>query len=159
MLINGKEVSAFVKNRVKERIDNLPEDSKPALAVILVGDDPASRVYVSNKEKACALCGIKSVEYALSGETSQEELLYLIDRLNNDKEINGILCQLPLPNHISEKAVIDAINSEKDVDCFSETNVGRLWIGDYYFKPCTPAGVLELLNYYDSRKAHGRPSS
>lgn len=149
MLINGKEVSAFIKNKVKERIEKLPPDSKPALAVILVGDDPASRVYVSNKEKACELCGIKSVEYSLPAATTQDELLDLIGKLNADKEINGILCQLPLPSHISEKAVIDAIDPEKDVDCFSDSNVGRLWIGDYSFKPCTPAGVISLLDYYD----------
>lgn len=149
-LIDGKSVSAKVKEEAKQEVTALKEMGVDvALAVIIVGNDPASKVYVGNKKKACEVCGIRSVEYALSEETTQEELLSLIDELNNDKAINGILCQLPLPKHLDEVAVIERISSEKDVDCFSNENVGKLWTGDYTFKPCTPAGVMELLKAYD----------
>lgn len=149
-LIDGKSVSAKVKEEAKQEVTALKEKGVDvALAVIIVGNDPASKVYVGNKKKACEVCGIRSVEYALSEETTQEELLSLIDELNNDKAINGILCQLPLPKHLDEVAVIERISSEKDVDCFSNENVGKLWTGDYTFKPCTPAGVMELLKAYD----------
>ncbi len=117
----------------------------PALAVVIVGDDPASRVYVNNKKKACEYCGIRSEEYALPAETTEEELLCLIDKLNNDKELDGILCQLPLPKHIDEKKIIHAISADKDVDAFHPVNVGKIMIGDYDFLPCTPAGVMELI--------------
>lgn len=146
-LIDGKVVSKAVKEQVRDEVEKMT--IKPCLAVIIVGDDPASRVYVNNKKKACEFCGIKSVEYALPAETSQDELLSLIDKLNNDKIVNGILCQLPVPKHIDDKAVIEAIDPKKDVDCFSAVNVGNMWIGDYSFKPCTPAGAMELLKYYD----------
>ena len=149
-LIDGKSVSAKVKEESKAEVSALNEQGiEVALAVIIVGNDPASKVYVGNKKKACEVCGIRSVEYALSEETTQEELLSLIDKLNNDKAINGILCQLPLPKHLDEVAVIERISSKKDVDCFSNENVGKLWTGDYTFKPCTPAGVMELLKAYD----------
>lgn len=149
-LIDGKSVSAKVKEEAKAEVSALNEQGiEVALAVIIVGNDPASKVYVGNKKKACEICGIRSVEYALSEETTQEELLSLIDELNNDKAINGILCQLPLPKHLDEVAVIERISSKKDVDCFSNENVGKLWTGDYTFKPCTPAGVMELLKAYD----------
>ena len=149
-LIDGKSVSAKVKEEAKAEVSALNEQGiEVALAVIIVGNDPASKVYVGNKKKACEVCGIRSVEYALSEETTQEELLSLIDKLNNDKAINGILCQLPLPKHLDEVAVIERISSKKDVDCFSNENVGMLWTGDYTFKPCTPAGVMELLKAYD----------
>ena len=149
-LIDGKSVSAKVKEEAKAEVSALNEQGiEVALAVIIVGNDPASKVYVGNKKKACEVCGIRSVEYALSEETTQEELLSLIDKLNNDKAINGILCQLPLPKHLDEVAVIERISSKKDVDCFSNENVGKLWTGDYTFKPCTPAGVMELLKAYD----------
>lgn len=149
-LIDGKSVSAKVKEEAKAEVSALNEQGiEVALAVIIVGNDPASKVYVGNKKKACEVCGIRSVEYALSEETTQEELLSLIDELNNDKAINGILCQLPLPKHLDEVAVIERISSKKDVDCFSNVNVGKLWTGDYTFKPCTPAGVMELLKAYD----------
>ena len=149
-LIDGKSVSAKVKEEAKAEVSALNEQGiEVALAVIIVGNDPASKVYVGNKKKACEVCGIRSVEYALSEETTQEELLSLIDELNNDKAINGILCQLPLPKHLDEVAVIERISSKKDVDCFSNENVGKLWTGDYTFKPCTPAGVMELLKAYD----------
>lgn len=149
-LIDGKSVSAKVKEEAKAEVSALNEQGiEVALAVIIVGNDPASKVYVGNKKKACEVCGIRSVEYALGEETTQEELLSLIDKLNNDKAINGILCQLPLPKHLDEVAVIERISSKKDVDCFSNENVGKLWTGDYTFKPCTPAGVMELLKAYD----------
>ena len=121
------------------------EGINPGLAVIIVGDDSASRVYVNNKKKACEYCGILSEEYALPENTTQEELLSLIDTLNNKDDISGILCQLPLPKHIDEKAVINAINPKKDVDAFHPINVGKIMTGDYDFVPCTPAGVMELI--------------
>ena len=145
-LIDGKTVSLAVKTAVKDAIAQ--EGIEPCLAVILVGNDPASRVYVNNKKKACAFCGIRSLEYTLPQETTQDELLALIDRLNKDESVNGILCQLPVPPQISEKAVIDKINPKKDVDCFHNENVGRLWTGNDRLKPCTPAGMMALLDYY-----------
>lgn len=117
----------------------------PGLAVIIVGDDPASRVYVNNKKKACEYCGINSYEYALPAETTEDELLKLIDELNNDPKVSGILCQLPVPKHINEQAIINAINPKKDVDAFHPVNVGKIMTGDYDFVPCTPAGVMELI--------------
>ncbi len=149
-IIDGKAVSAYVKEQVKNEVAELSKSgSVPALAVIIVGDDPASKVYVGNKKKACEMTGMRSVEYALPAETTEEELLELIDKLNKDKEINGILCQLPVPGHINEDKIIDAIAPEKDVDGFSAVNVGRIWLGKYEISPCTPMGVIELLDYYD----------
>ena len=149
-LLDGKLVSAKVKDEVKKETEKLKKEGKEiTLAVILVGDDPASRVYVNNKKKACDYVGFRSFEYALDKNTSEEELLSLIDELNYDKEINGILCQLPLPPHIDEKKVIKAIDIRKDVDAFCEENVGKIMIGNHDFLPCTPAGVMELLHYYD----------
>lgn len=148
-LIDGKEVSGYIKGKVREEVASLAEKGiTSTLAVIIVGNDPASRVYVNNKKKACEATGIVSREYALSENTTEAELLELIDALNSDKEVNGILCQLPLPGHIDEKKVIDAISPEKDVDVFSEINVGKMWIGDYDVASCTPKGVIELLDYY-----------
>lgn len=148
-LIDGKEVSAHVKTKVKEEVEILKEKGiEPALAVIIVGNDPASRVYVNNKKKACEFTGMRSVEYALPEKTTQEELLAIIDKLNGDDSINGILCQLPVPKHISEKAVIERISPKKDVDVFSAENVGKMWQGDYDMASCTPMGVIELLDYY-----------
>ena len=150
ILIDGKLVSKKVKEDVANRVKELEEKGiKPGLAVIIVGDDPASRVYVNNKKKACAEVGFYSEEYALPADTSMEELLELIDVLNNRQDINGILCQLPLPKHLDEKAVIDYIDASKDVDAFSPVNVGKIMIGDYDFLPCTPAGVMELFKHYD----------
>ena len=150
VLIDGKAVSLKVKENVRNEVSELREKGiETALAVIIVGNDPASKVYVGNKKKACEFCSIRSVEYALDEQTTQEELLSLIDKLNDDESINGILCQLPLPKHLDENAVIERISSEKDVDCFSNENVGKLWTGSYTFKPCTPAGVMELLKAYD----------
>lgn len=149
-IMDGKEVSSYVKEQVKLQTDILRQQgTEPCLAVIIVEGDPASRVYVNNKKKACEVCGIKSLEYALPSDVSEEELLSLIDKLNNDGSVHGILCQLPVPKHIDEKKVIDAISPSKDVDGFSDVNVGRIWLGDYEFSPCTPMGVIELLDYYD----------
>ena len=148
-IIDGKTVSAYVKQQVKDEVARLAENgSVPALAVIIVGDDPASKVYVGNKKKACEMTGMRSVEYALPAETTEQELLDLIAKLNGDKEINGILCQLPVPKHINEDKIIDAIAPEKDVDGFSAVNVGKIWLGKYEISPCTPMGVIELLDYY-----------
>ena len=139
----GKEVSTRIKDEIKAEVQKLKEQGiVPGLAVIIVGDDPASRVYVNNKKTACEYCGILSEEYAMSADTSQEELLKLIDELNNRQDISGILCQLPLPKHIDEQAVINAINPKKDVDAFHPVNVGKIMTGDYDFVPCTPAGVM-----------------
>ena len=148
-IIDGKEVSSYVKQQVKLQTDILKQQGiTPCLAVIIVEGDPASRVYVNNKKRACEVCGIKSLEYALASDVSEEELLALIDKLNNDSSVNGILCQLPVPKHIDEKKVIDAIPPAKDVDGFSAENVGKIWLGDYSISPCTPMGVIELLDYY-----------
>lgn len=147
-LIDGKIISASVKKRVKAEVALLKEQGiTTGLAVIIVGEDPASKVYVANKKKACEALGIISEEYALPESTTQEELLKLIDELNNKKSINGILCQLPLPKHLDEQAVINAILPEKDVDAFHPQNVGKIMLGDYDFVPCTPAGIMEMLTY------------
>ncbi|MBQ9673993.1 MAG: bifunctional methylenetetrahydrofolate dehydrogenase/methenyltetrahydrofolate cyclohydrolase FolD [Ruminococcus sp.] len=149
-IIDGKKVSAEVKEKVRlKTAELLKKRVKPGLAVIIVGDDPASRVYVNNKKKACEAVGFLSREYALAATTTQQELLDLVSQLNNDKEINGILCQLPLPNGLDEKAVIEAISPLKDVDAFHAVNVGKIMIGDYDFLPCTPAGVIEMLHSYN----------
>lgn len=149
-IIDGKLVSKKVKDEVANEVLTLKEKGViPGLAVIIVGDDPASRVYVNNKKKACAQVGFYSEEYALPAEITMEELLDLIDVLNGRDDINGILCQLPLPKHLDEKKVIDYISSSKDVDAFSPVNVGKIMIGDYDFLPCTPAGVMELLKHYN----------
>lgn len=145
-ILSGKIVSARIKQELKEEADKLKAQGiMPGLAVIIVGDDPASRVYVNNKKKACEELGILSEEYALSAETSEEELLALIDRLNADDKISGILVQLPLPKGLSEEKVINRINPKKDVDAFHPVNVGKIMIGNYDFVPCTPAGVMELI--------------
>lgn len=147
-LINGKEVSASVKLRVKNQTEELIEQSgiTPGLAVVIVGNDPASRVYVNSKKKACAEVGFNSYEYALPEDTTQQELLELVEKLNNDSKVNGILCQLPLPKQIDENAIINAIKPEKDVDAFHPFNVGKIMIGEFAFLPCTPAGVMELID-------------
>ena len=143
-IIDGKAISAQVKEQVRAEIES--EKIKAGLAVVIVGDDPASRVYVNNKKKACELCGIQSFEYALPAETTQNQLLELVDTLNADKSVNGILVQLPLPRHLDEKAVIERISPKKDVDAFHEMNVGKIMIGNYSFLPCTPAGCMELIH-------------
>lgn len=147
-IIDGKVISASVKERVKAEVSALKEKGiTVGLAVIIVGEDPASKVYVSNKKKACENLGIISEEYALPESTTNEELLALIDELNSKPSINGILCQLPLPSHLDEKLIINSIDPEKDVDAFHPFNVGKIMIGDFDFLPCTPAGVMEMLKY------------
>ncbi|MBP1591633.1 MAG: bifunctional methylenetetrahydrofolate dehydrogenase/methenyltetrahydrofolate cyclohydrolase FolD [Oscillospiraceae bacterium] len=146
-IISGKEVSAKVKSEVREKTLELKNKGiEIGLAVVIVGDDPASRVYVNNKKKACEEVGFNSYEYALPAETTEEELLALVDKLNKDDKVNGILVQLPVPKHINETAVINAISPDKDVDAFHPVNVGKIMIGDYAFLPCTPAGVMELID-------------
>ncbi|MBQ2703923.1 MAG: bifunctional methylenetetrahydrofolate dehydrogenase/methenyltetrahydrofolate cyclohydrolase FolD [Clostridia bacterium] len=146
MIIDGKAISAATRGDIKAQVDELKKQGvTPGLAVIIVGDDPASRVYVNNKKKACAELGMLSEEYALPADTTEEALLTLIDTLNGREDIDGILCQLPLPRHLDEKRVINAISAEKDVDAFHPVNVGKIMIGDYSFLPCTPAGVMELI--------------
>ena len=147
MLLKGKEVSARIKEELKKEVEKLKEEGIfPGLAVVLVGDDPASRVYVNNKKKACEELGIYSEEYTLPASTKQEELLELIDVLNKNSHISGILVQLPLPGHINEEVVINAIDPKKDVDAFHPVNVGKIMVGNYDFVPCTPAGVMELIH-------------
>lgn len=145
-ILNGKELSVKIKEDLRKETEALKEKGiNPGLAVIIVGDDPASRVYVNNKKKACEECGFYSEEYALPKETTEEELLKLIDTLNNKKEINGILVQLPLPKGIDSEKVLLSIRPEKDVDAFHPVNVGKIMIGNFDFLPCTPAGVMELI--------------
>lgn len=149
-IIDGKAVSAAVKDEVKEQVAALKKDGGvPCLAVVLVGDDPASKVYVRNKKRACEYCGIKSLEYILDKTASEQQLLDLIDVLNNEPTVHGILVQLPLPPHINEQNIINAISEHKDVDAFHPANVGRLMTGNPDFLPCTPAGVMEMLKKYN----------
>lgn len=148
MIIDGKIISNSVKEKIKSEVEALKEQGiKPGLVVIKVGNDPASAVYVRNKKRACEELGIYSEEYALPEETSEKELLDLIKELNSREDIDGILCQLPLPKHLDETVVINAISPEKDVDCFHPENVGKVLIGEDGFKPCTPAGVIEMLKH------------
>lgn len=145
-IIDGKAVSAKVKEQVRKEAEVLKQKGiEIGLAVVIVGDNPASRVYVNNKKKACAEVGFTSYEYALPEETTEAELLELVEKLNNDDRVNGILVQLPLPKQINENAVINAIRPDKDVDAFHPENVGHIMIGDFSFLPCTPAGVMELI--------------
>lgn len=142
-IIDGKAVSARIKEEIRAEVER--DGLEIGLAVVIVGDDPASRVYVNNKKKACEVCGFKSYEYALPAETTEKELLGLIDVLNADAKVNGILVQLPLPKHLSEEKVIERISPLKDVDAFHASNVGKIMIGNYNFLPCTPAGCMELI--------------
>ncbi len=145
-IIDGKAISSEIKQEVKEETEQLQKNGIfPCLAVVLVGENSASKVYVNNKKKACEACGIASLSYELPETTTEAELLELIQKLNVDKKINGILVQLPLPKHIDETKVILAISPEKDVDCFHPQNVGALHTGGKGFLPCTPAGILELI--------------
>ena len=144
--IDGKAVAAQVRVQVAQDATALKARGvQPGMAVVLVGDDPASKIYVNNKKKACAETGIYSEEHILPAETTQEELLALIEKLNADEKIHGILVQSPLPKHLDEKLVVEHIDPRKDVDAFHAYNVGRIMIGDYTFLPCTPAGVIELI--------------
>jgi methylenetetrahydrofolate dehydrogenase (NADP+)/methenyltetrahydrofolate cyclohydrolase len=149
-LISGKTVSAAVREEIKKEVSAFHKETgrTPGLAVILVGNDPASAVYERNKHKACEELGIASFMHILPEETDESELLQLIDTLNRDEAVDGILCQLPLPKGISEEKVISAISPEKDVDAFHPENVGKIMTGNYSFLPCTPAGVMELLKFY-----------
>ena len=145
-IIDGKAISLEIKQDVKKEVEKLQKNGVfPCLAVVLVGENSASKVYVNNKKKACEVCGISSLSYELPESTTEAELLELIQKLNEDKKINGILVQLPLPKHIDESKVILAISPEKDVDCFHPQNVGALHTGGKGFLPCTPAGILELI--------------
>lgn len=145
-ILDGKKVSQRVKDELKCKVVELKKEGiDPGLAVIIVGNDSASRVYVNNKKKACEYIGIRSEEYALPEETTQEELLELVEELNGRKDIHGILCQLPLPKHINEETILYAIDPKKDVDAFHPVNVGKIMIGDFDFLPCTPAGVMDLI--------------
>ncbi len=147
-IISGKVISAAVKERIAAEVEELKAKGvTPGLAVIIVGTDPASQVYVGSKERTCIELGMYSEKYELPENTTNEKLLALVEKLNNDDKIHGILCQLPLPKHLDEKAVIDAIHPSKDVDAFHVQNVGKIMIGDYDFLPCTPAGIMEMLKY------------
>ncbi len=148
--IDGKEVSSAVRDEITKQVAALKEKGiTPGLAVIIVGNDPASRVYVNNKKKGCEQTGMNSFEYAMPEETTTAELIALIEKLNKDEKVHGILCQLPVPKHIDEEKVLLAISPEKDVDAFHPVNCGKVMTGDYTFAPCTPAGMVEMLKYYN----------
>ena len=150
IIIDGKEVAREKREQIKARVESLKNQGKSVgLAVIIVGENPASKVYVNNKKKGCAEVGITSFEYALPESTTEDELKALVKKLNADDSVNGILCQLPLPKHINEDAVINTISPKKDVDAFHPQNVGHIMIGDYTFLPCTPAGIMEMLKFYN----------
>lgn len=145
-IIDGKAVSQSVKDSIKAEVAQLKQKGiEIGLAVVIVGDDPASKVYVRNKKLACEYVGFNSYEYALPAETTEQELLELVSKLNDDDKVDGILVQLPVPKHINDKVIIDNIRPDKDVDAFHPVNVGKIMIGDYSFLPCTPAGVMELI--------------
>ena len=146
-IIDGKAISAQIRAEIAEKVKNLKAERGivPGLAVIIVGEDPASRVYVRNKHRACEEVGFASFGYELPAETTEQELLELVQRLNRDDAVHGILVQLPLPKHLDEEKILLAIDPAKDVDAFHPYNVGKIMIGNYDFLPCTPAGVMELL--------------
>lgn len=150
-IISGTELSNEIKENIKNKVDEIvvKYDKKPCLAVIIVGNNPASQVYVKNKEKACAKCNIDSLKYELPEATTESELIELINKLNIDEKVNGILVQLPLPKHINEKKIMNLILPEKDIDCFNPINIGNMIIGDYDFEksmlPCTPKGCIKLI--------------
>ncbi len=151
ILIDGKETTRAVRGEIRDAVAAFTKESGviPGLAVVIVGDDPASRVYVRNKHRACEEVGIRSDVHALPADTSEAELLTLVAGLNADPTVNGILVQLPLPKHLDEEKVILAIDPAKDVDAFHPVNVGKIMIGNFTFAPCTPAGVMELLRHYN----------
>lgn len=151
ILIDGKATSSAVRSEIKAEVEAFSKEfgTVPGLAVVIVGENPASQVYVRNKHKACGEVGIYSEVHELPESTTEAELLELIDRLNTDEKINGILVQLPLPKHLDEEKVILRINPCKDVDAFHPENVGKIMIGNFSFLPCTPAGVMELLKHYE----------
>ena len=145
-ILDGKALSLKIREELKKEVEEISKNGRtPGLAVVIVGDDPASRKYVNNKNRACREIGMVSREYALSADTDEAELLELVEKLNNDPEIDGILVQLPLPRGIDERKIIDAISPDKDVDAFHPENVGKIMIGGGTFLPCTPAGIMELI--------------
>lgn len=146
-IIDGKALAARICAEVAEAAAKLPR--RPCLAAVLVGEDPASQIYVRNKEKDCEKCGIESRRCNLPASTTQSELLELVNELNNDSAIDGILVQLPLPEHIDESTVINAIRADKDIDAFHPTNVGKMIVGEPALWPCTPAGIMEMFKEYD----------
>ena len=150
VLLDGKTLASKIKKEISERSEQRAAEGKarPALAVIRVGEDPASAIYVRNKEKDCTECGIQSIPYRLDAGYGEEKLLALIDTLNGDSAVHGILVQLPLPKGYDERRVIERISPEKDVDAFHPVNVGRMTIGEEGFLPCTPAGIIALLDEY-----------
>lgn len=146
-ILSGRDIASEIRLGLKNDVEKLKGNGvQPGLAVIIVGDDPASRIYVNNKKKACDEIGIRSFEYALPAETSEEEIIELIKTLNCDKNIHGILVQLPLPPHINDEKVLLTIDPDKDVDAFHPVNVGKIMIGNYRFLPCTPAGIIEMIH-------------
>lgn len=148
IIIDGKGIAEEIKDNIKEEVLKLNQEGiQPGLAVVIVEGDSASRIYVNNKKKACERVGIYSQEYTLSSQITQDELITLIDSLNDDSSIHGILVQLPLPKHLNEKEVINRICPIKDVDAFHPQNVGKIMLGDYDFLPCTPAGIMEILKH------------
>lgn len=149
-IIDGKLVSASVRAELAEKTVEFKKKHgyAPGLAVIIVGEDPASKIYVRNKKKACEEIGYNSFEYALPESTTQDELIALIEKLNADEKVHGILVQAPTPKHIDDKAVYSTISPLKDVDAFHPLNVGKIMLGDFDFVPCTPAGIMELISYY-----------
>ncbi|MBI9012340.1 MAG: bifunctional methylenetetrahydrofolate dehydrogenase/methenyltetrahydrofolate cyclohydrolase FolD [Clostridiales bacterium] len=150
MIIDGKLVSEKIRTEISKRVQKLQSQNiVPGLAVIIVGDNPASQSYVRSKQRTCEKLGMYSEQYDLDADVSESELLTLIEKLNNTEKLHGILVQLPLPKHIDESRVIEAIDPRKDVDCFHPLNVGKLTTGVEGFKPCTPAGIIELLAYYE----------
>jgi len=149
-IIDGKAIAAALRSEIAAETAALKEQGiTPGLAVILVGDDPASQTYVRNKQKACAEVGFYGEQINLPADTTQEQLLAVVEELNNREDIHGILCQLPLPRGLDDSAVIAAIDPQKDVDAFHAENVGHIMIGDQHFLPCTPAGVMELIHRSD----------
>lgn len=146
VIMDGKAFAEKVKAQIREKVSKLRR--QPGLAVILVGDNPASQVYVRNKERDCAQCGIMCYDYHLPQDASQEDVLDLVEKMNNYGAVDGILVQLPLPEQIDERVVLEAIAPDKDVDAFHPENVGRIMQGQAYYKPCTPAGVMEILHEY-----------
>lgn len=147
VVMDGKKLAAKIKERVLTEVGQM--DRKPGLVVIMVGDDPASKVYLNGRKKDCDQCGIYSEEYILPHETTQEDLMDLIDVMNSREDIDGILFQMPMPEHIDARAVLSAVRPDKDVDCFHPYNMGQLVLGEKAFRPCTPAGIMVLLKEYD----------
>ena len=146
-ILNGKQIAEDIKNEIRDQVSQMK--TKPCLAVVIVGEDPASQVYVKNKKLACDKVGIKSITHSLKKDIEEEKLLLLINNLNLDKNVNGILVQLPLPTHINENKIINAINPEKDVDGFHPLNIGKMMLGLKTLLPCTPSGIIEMLKRSD----------